>query len=96
MSTYFKYKNTIDKFVLTTLGDDASSHIRPLKVRPNDNVAYNALLHARNFFTEGINTGKVLHAFYKHPTTVKNVIATADTASALKNIASAFVSNWWK
>lgn len=96
VSTYFKYKNTIDKFVLTTLGDDASSHIRPLKVRPNDNVAYNALLHARNFFTEGINTGKVLHAFYKHPTTVKNVIATADTASALKNIASAFVSNWWK
>lgn len=96
VSTYFKYKNTIDKFVLTTLGDDASSHIRPLKVRPYDNVAYNALLHARNFFTEGINTGKVLHAFYKHPTTVKNVIATADTASALKNIASAFVSNWWK
>ncbi|SUK02154.1 IgG-binding protein SBI [Staphylococcus agnetis] len=92
---YYDYKTYIDKAVLTTLGGGWNSHIAKLEIKDNNTAAYNAYAKVRNYVTEGINTGKVLYAFYKNPGVVKTAINTADTVSSLgRTISSLFTSIW--
>lgn len=93
VSTYYKHKTIIDKSTLALLGGGSKTHIKPLDIRPGDNPAYNALKHARNYITEGINTGKVLYHLSKNPSTVKTLISAADTLSSFSNSISNFASS---
>lgn len=93
VSTYYKHKTIIDKSTLALLGGGSKTHIKPLDIRPGDNPVYNALKHARNYITEGINTGKVLYHLSKNPSTVKTLISAADTLSSFSNSISNFASS---
>ncbi|REH80014.1 B domain-containing protein [Staphylococcus felis] len=92
--TYYKYKNAIDIFIIGTLGDN--SYIKPLKIEKDNNALYNTYAQARNYVTEGINTGKVLYALHQNPTILKTAIATAEAASTIKNAFSSIFSSFLK
>ncbi|WP_380572566.1 C3-binding domain-containing protein [Staphylococcus hyicus] len=93
---YFKYKRLIDPIVLATLGDGWKSHITPIKIEGKNGALYNSYAKVRNYVTEGINTGKVLYAFYKNPSFVKTTIDTANTVSSLSKSFTSFISSLWK
>lgn len=93
---YFKYKRIIDPIVLATLGDGWKSHITPLEIKEGNGTLYNTYAKARNYVTEGINTGKVLYAFYQNPTFVKATIKTANTVSSLTSSFTNLFSSLWK
>ncbi|WP_305850423.1 C3-binding domain-containing protein [Staphylococcus hyicus] len=93
---YFKYKRLIDPIVLATLGDGWKSHITPLEIKEGNGTLYNTYAKARNYVTEGINTGKVLYAFYQNPTFVKTTIKTANTVSSLTSSFTSLLSSLWK
>ncbi|OSP22020.1 C3-binding domain-containing protein [Staphylococcus agnetis] len=93
---YFKYKRLIDPIVLATLGDGWKSHITPLEIKEGNGTLYNTYAKARNYVTEGINTGKVLYAFYQNPTFVKATIKTANTVSSLTSSFTNLFSSLWK
>ncbi|HHU6750934.1 TPA: B domain-containing protein [Staphylococcus pseudintermedius] len=91
--TYAKYKSTIDKSVLALLNKNGTgAHIAPLKIENNSNVFYKSYAQTRNFFTESINTGKVLYTLYQNPTVVKTAIKAAETANTVKNVFNSFLS----
>ncbi|PCF86231.1 B domain-containing protein [Staphylococcus intermedius] len=91
--TYKKYKSTIDKSVLALLGQKGSSaYIEPIEIEESFNPLYKSYAKTRNFITEGVNTGKVLHALYQNPTVVKTAITAAETANTAKNLLNSFFS----
>lgn len=89
---YYDYKGIVDKSVLITLGDGLNSYIKPLEISDKNTAIYNTYAKARNYVTEGINTGKVLYAFYKNPGVVKTAIDTANTVSSI----TSFFTSFWK
>lgn len=89
---YYEYKGIVDKSVLITLGDGLNSYIKPLEISDKNTAIYNTYAKARNYVTEGINTGKVLYAFYKNPGVVKTAIDTANTVSSI----TSFFTSFWK
>ncbi|QUM66911.1 B domain-containing protein [Staphylococcus delphini] len=91
--TYRKYKNAIDVSVLGILSENGTkSYIAPLKINENDNIFSKSYAKTRNFVTEGINTGRVLHALYQNPSVVKTAIKAAETANTVKNVFNSFLS----
>lgn len=91
--TYRKYKNAIDVSVLGILSENGTkSYIAPLKINENDNIFSKSYAKTRNFVTEGINTGRVLHALYQNPSVVKTAITAAETANTVKNVFNSFLS----
>ncbi|MDP4460611.1 C3-binding domain-containing protein [Staphylococcus hyicus] len=93
---YYNYKGIVDKSVLITLGDGLNSYIKPLEISDKNTAIYNTYAKARNYVTEGINTGKVLYAFYKNPGVVKTAIDTANTVSSITGTISSFFSSLLK
>lgn len=93
---YYEYKGIVDKTVLTTLGGGLKTHIAPLEIKNDNTAIYNAYAKTRNYITEGINTGKVLYAFYKNPGVVKAAIDTANTVSSITGTISSFFSSLLK
>lgn len=89
---YYQYKGIVDKSVLITLGGGLNSYINPLETKDEYSTLYNAYAKTRNYITEGINTGKVLYAFYKNPGVVKTAIDTANTVSSI----TSFFTSFWK
>ncbi len=90
---YFKYKDAIDITVLGFLNKDGTrAYIKPIQTTDKDNAFYKAYAKTSNFVTSSINTGKVLHALYQNPTTVKNAIKAAEAANTVKNLVSGFFS----
>ncbi|PTH58263.1 C3-binding domain-containing protein [Staphylococcus agnetis] len=85
---YYEYKGIVDKSVLITLGGGLNSYINPLETKDEYSTLYNAYAKTRNYVTEGINTGKVLYAFYQNPGVVKAAIDTANTVSSITNFFS--------
>ncbi|UWF56876.1 B domain-containing protein [Staphylococcus hyicus] len=93
---YYDYKTYIDKAVITTLGGGWNSHISPITIKKENGALYNSYANVRNYITEGINTGKVLYAFYKNPGVVKAAIDTANTVSSITGTISSFFSSLLK
>ncbi|MFO3701726.1 B domain-containing protein [Staphylococcus felis] len=93
---YRTYKSTIDKFVIATLGEGLKTYIEPIKIDEKNTALYNTYAQARNYVTEGINTGKVLYAFYKNPGILQTAITAAETASSISNAISNIWSSLWK
>lgn len=93
---YYDYKTYIDKAVITTLGGGWNSHISPITIKKENGALYNSYANVRNYITEGINTGKVLYAFYKNPGVVKAAIETANTVSSITGTISSFFSSLLK
>ena len=93
---YYEYKTYIDKAVITTLGGGWNSHISPITIKKENGALYNSYANVRNYITEGINTGKVLYAFYKNPGVVKAAIDTANTVSSITGTISSFFSSLLK
>ncbi|NJI01127.1 immunoglobulin-binding protein sbi [Staphylococcus hyicus] len=89
---YYQYKGIVDKTVLSALGGGLKTHIAPLEIKNDNTAMYNAYAKVRNYVTEGINTGKVLYAFYKNPGVVKTAIDTANTVSSI----TSFFTSFWK
>ncbi|EGQ4188109.1 hypothetical protein RNR84_00995 [Staphylococcus pseudintermedius] len=93
---YYEYKGIVDKSVLITLGGGLNSYINPLETKDEYSTLYNAYAKSRNYVTEGINTGKVLYAFYQNPNTVKNAIKVAEAANSITSTISNIWSSLWK
>ncbi|WP_341774964.1 C3-binding domain-containing protein [Staphylococcus hyicus] len=93
---YYDYKGIVDKTVLSALGGGLKTHIAPLEIKNDNTAIYNAYAKTRNYITEGINTGKVLYAFYKNPGVVKAAIDTANTVSSITGTISSFFSSLLK
>lgn len=93
---YYQYKGIVDKSVLSALGGGLKTHIAPLEIKNDNTAIYNAYAKVRNYVTEGINTGKVLYAFYKNPGVVKAAIDTANTVSSITGTISSFFSSLLK
>ena len=93
---YYDYKGIVDKSVLITLGGGLNSYINPLETKDEYSTLYNAYAKTRNYITEGINTGKVLYAFYQNPNTVKNAIKVAEAANSITSTISSIWSSLWK
>lgn len=93
---YYEYKGIVDKSVLITLGGGLNSYINPLETKDEYSTIYNAYAKTRNYVTEGINTGKVLYAFYQNPSFVKTTIKTANTVSSLTSSFTNLLSSLWK
>ncbi|PTG88249.1 C3-binding domain-containing protein [Staphylococcus chromogenes] len=93
---YYEYKGIVDKSVLITLGGGLNSYINPLETKDEYSTIYNAYAKTRNYVTEGINTGKVLYAFYQNPNTVKNAIKVAEAANSITSTISNIWSSIWK
>lgn len=94
LDKYRTYKRPIDRIVIKTLSN--TSYIEPLEIKNDKNTLYNTYAQARNYVTEGINTGKVLYTLYQNPNIVKTAIATYETTSAITNTISSFLSSLWK
>lgn len=94
LDKYRTYKRPIDRIVIATLGD--RSYIEPLEIKKDNNALYNTYAQARNYVTEGINTGKVLYTLYQIPNIVKTAIATYEATSAITNTISSFFSSLLK
>lgn len=94
LDKYRTYKRPIDRIVIATLGD--RSYIEPLEIKKDNNALYNTYAQARNYVTEGINTGKVLYTLYQSPNIVKTAIATYEATSAITNTISSFFSSLLK
>lgn len=93
---YYEYKGIVDKSVLITLGGGLNSYINPLETKDEYSTLYNTYAKTRNYITEGINTGKVLYAFYQNPGVVKTAIDTANTVSSITGTISSFFSSLLK
>ncbi|WP_415410622.1 C3-binding domain-containing protein [Staphylococcus agnetis] len=93
---YYDYKGIVDKTVLSALGGGLKTHIAPLEIKNDNTAMYNAYAKVRNYVTEGINTGKVLYAFYQNPGVVKAAIDTANTVSSITGTISSFFSSLLK
>lgn len=93
---YYEYKGIVDKTVLSALGGGLKTHIAPLEIKNDNTAMYNAYAKVRNYVTEGINTGKVLYAFYQNPGVVKAAIDTANTVSSITGTISSFFSSLLK
>ncbi|KFE42600.1 C3-binding domain-containing protein [Staphylococcus agnetis] len=93
---YYEYKGIVDKSVLITLGGGLNSYINPLETKDEYSTLYNTYAKTRNYVTEGINTGKVLYAFYQNPGVVKTAIDTANTVSSITGTISSFFSSLLK
>ncbi|NJH82724.1 C3-binding domain-containing protein [Staphylococcus agnetis] len=93
---YYEYKGIVDKTVLSALGGGLKTHIAPLEIKNDSTAMYNAYAKVRNYVTEGINTGKVLYAFYQNPGVVKAAIDTANTVSSITGTISSFFSSLLK
>lgn len=93
---YYEYKGIVDKTVLSALGGGLKTHIAPLEIKNDNTAMYNAYAKVRNYVTEGINTGKVLYAFYQNPNTVKNAIKVAEAANSITSTISSIWSSLWK
>ncbi|REI00957.1 immunoglobulin-binding protein sbi, partial [Staphylococcus felis] len=94
LDKYRTYKRPIDRIVIATLGD--RSYIEPIEIKKDNNALYNTYAQARNYVTEGINTGKVLYTLYQSPNIVKTAIATYEATSAITNTISSFFSSLLK
>ncbi|REH78735.1 B domain-containing protein [Staphylococcus felis] len=94
LGKYRTYKGPIDRFIIATLSNH--SYIEPLKIEKDNNALYNTYAQARNYVTEGINTGKVLYALHQNPTVLKAAIAAAEATSTIKNVFSSILSSFLK
>ncbi|WP_316960076.1 C3-binding domain-containing protein [Staphylococcus delphini] len=90
---YKNHKSLIDKTVLGLLNDKGSkAYIAPLEIDTNANIFTKSYAKTRNFVTEDINTGKVLHTLYKKPEVVKAAFTTIETANKVKNLVGSIFS----
>ncbi|MFH0716228.1 B domain-containing protein [Staphylococcus delphini] len=90
---YFNHKKAIDQSVLALFGETGSSaYIKPLEIDTNANIFTKSYVQTRNFVTEGINTGKVLHTLYKKTEVVKAAFTTIETANKVKNLVGSIFS----
>lgn len=94
LDKYRTYKGPLDRIILVTLSNH--SYIEPIKIEEKNGALYNTYAQARNYVTEGINTGKVLYTLYQNPTVLKTAIATAEATSTIKNVFSNILSSFWK